>query len=75
MKKKFGVDEMLTRKHFREIAKILNQAYINSLTANEFDASAKDMLEQIVEGLCLYFKYCNPRFQRYKFIDAVYKKN
>ncbi len=44
---------MLTKKHFKEVADIIKTT---------------DTREELIDGLCDFFKRVNPKFQRDKFV-------
>ena len=58
---------MITKKHFKKIAEILNG--LNSI--DECDNGCFGVVKPIIEELCDYFETLNPNFDKDKFIDVV----
>ena len=59
----------LTKKHFKAIAKILNNLYNNTTPSIVY----KNCIKDVIKDLCDYFKIENPLFDEQKFKDACLK--
>ncbi|MFI9271822.1 hypothetical protein ACIGXM_14045 [Kitasatospora sp. NPDC052896] len=58
----------MSRKHYRETAAILRHAAQSTTTIDQLD-----VLREIAEGVARMFKGDNPRFDRQRFMDAVFE--
>jgi len=56
---------MMTRKHYKAIADILNR----------FDTERPFLTQDMVSALCIYFKSDNENFNATKFMDAIWSED
>ena len=61
---------MITKKHYKAIAEIINSEYRRYDNTSEDDTEAKLAIKYIVINLTTYFALDNPLFNHQKFTDA-----